>query len=283
MTTLANSMFNGPINPGQLSIVREIKTDTTAGDIDTARFQGNRSGVRLLRNSRRAGDRHPCGRGRARRHRSAAQHREGPVRRRQRAQHHRRHAGNDVALNGTAQDDLILGLAGTDTLNGCAATTSLSAARAPTRSATYADNFDNQSGNSTGTANWASAWVETGDSGASARARSASTTATIPSVAKTTVIPTGQPSSARHQPRRRDQPPRSASANQDNLDAGELVLAELLQTNQRVTIPAITSNGANQNGTHSRATGPFTTASLRFVASGPQSLRRMTSSTSTIL
>ena len=35
-------MFAGLINPGQLQIVRSIETDATAGDIDTAKFQGNR-------------------------------------------------------------------------------------------------------------------------------------------------------------------------------------------------------------------------------------------------
>ncbi|HEV2565203.1 MAG TPA: Ig-like domain-containing protein, partial [Microvirga sp.] len=36
-------MFSGQINPGQLSIVRTIRTDTTAGDIDTAVFSGARA------------------------------------------------------------------------------------------------------------------------------------------------------------------------------------------------------------------------------------------------
>lgn len=43
MTELADLMFAGAIRPGQLRIVRDIKTDTTAGDIDTARFQGLRA------------------------------------------------------------------------------------------------------------------------------------------------------------------------------------------------------------------------------------------------
>jgi Ca2+-binding RTX toxin-like protein len=42
MTALAARMFSGQINPGQLSIVRTIKTDATAGDIDTAVFSGER-------------------------------------------------------------------------------------------------------------------------------------------------------------------------------------------------------------------------------------------------
>ena len=35
-------MFEGRFNPGQLQIIREIKTDTTVGDVDTAVFQGAR-------------------------------------------------------------------------------------------------------------------------------------------------------------------------------------------------------------------------------------------------
>ncbi|WP_244640501.1 peroxidase family protein [Aureimonas glaciei] len=117
MTTLAAKMFNGTFNPGQLVIVREILTDTTPGDIDTARYQGNRSeyafsastdgqlivshaiedsldGTDRLRNIERVEflDGNPLniivG------------------------------TPNNDTLNGTAQDDLILGLAGNDTLNG---------------------------------------------------------------------------------------------------------------------------------------------------------------------
>ncbi|MDM0104082.1 peroxidase family protein [Variovorax sp. J22R24] len=40
MKTLVNSMFAGQINPGQLAIVRTIRTDETAGDIDTVAYLG---------------------------------------------------------------------------------------------------------------------------------------------------------------------------------------------------------------------------------------------------
>lgn len=40
MKTLVNSMFAGTINPGQLAIVRTIRTDDTAGDIDTVAYVG---------------------------------------------------------------------------------------------------------------------------------------------------------------------------------------------------------------------------------------------------
>lgn len=43
MTTLVSSVFSGQINPGQLAIVRTIRTDTTPGDVDTAVFSGARA------------------------------------------------------------------------------------------------------------------------------------------------------------------------------------------------------------------------------------------------
>ena len=72
-----------------------------------------------------------------------------------------------TSLNGTAQDDLILGLAGADTLNGLAGNDILvggprhddTAARMPTTST--AASF----GNSNGTAQLGPDWVETGDNG----------------------------------------------------------------------------------------------------------------------
>ena len=116
MTTLAAKMFSGQINPGQLVIVREILTADGTGDIDVARYQGNRNeytfgsdangnvtvthsiedaldGSDKLRNIERL------------------QFLDGSVGLIVGT------AGNDT-LNGTALDDLILGLAGNDTLNG---------------------------------------------------------------------------------------------------------------------------------------------------------------------
>lgn len=165
MTTLANSMFNGSINPGQLGIVRTIRTDTTAGDIDVARYQGLKNeyafsatsdgqvivshtiedavdGTDRLRNIEqlRFGDNSTLG------------IIVGTP-------------GNDPALNGTAGDDLILGLAGADTLNGLAGNDILVGGPGA-ESTNVADNFDNQSlSNNTGTASWATAWSETGDNG----------------------------------------------------------------------------------------------------------------------
>ena len=113
-------MFDGKINPGQLEIVRDDHDRLRRhGDIDTAVFQGDLSEYafgshrerQIIVTAHRS-------RTRPRRHRQAAQHRAGAVRRCH-AQHHRRHRRNDT-LNGTAGNDLILGLGGNDTLNGLA-------------------------------------------------------------------------------------------------------------------------------------------------------------------
>jgi Ca2+-binding RTX toxin-like protein len=51
MTTLAASMFSGAINPGQLAIVRTIRTDATAGDVDVAAFSGVRADYDIVVNA----------------------------------------------------------------------------------------------------------------------------------------------------------------------------------------------------------------------------------------
>ncbi|WP_455273620.1 peroxidase family protein [Rhizobium herbae] len=76
--------------------------------------------------------------------------------------------GNDVPLNGTAQDDLILGLAGNDTLNGLAGNDILIGGPGGDN-ATYIDNFTSQSYSlNGGTENFAGAWTEGGGETASA-------------------------------------------------------------------------------------------------------------------
>jgi Ca2+-binding RTX toxin-like protein len=163
MTTLAQQMFNGTINPGQLAILREIKTDTTPGDIDIAKFQANRSeyafsatadgqvivshavedsldGTDRLRNIERV------------------QFLDGAP-----LNIFVGTPGNDL-LNGTAADDLILGLDGADTLNGLAGNDILVGGPGNSTSGNYADNFNTQSlSNSTGATAWTSSWVESGD------------------------------------------------------------------------------------------------------------------------
>ncbi|RXT55619.1 hypothetical protein B6S44_09420 [Bosea sp. Tri-44] len=271
MTTLAAKMFSGQINPGQLVIVREIITTGADAipDIDTAKFRGGRGeyafsatadgqvivshvvedsldGTDRLRNIERveflAG---------------------GPLNIIVGT------PGNDVPLNGTAQDDLILGLAGADTLNGLAGDDILvgGAGATTTTSATYADNFNNNSfGNSTGSAAWDPDWFETGDTGVTTGqiriddgnntlrivGGAASDGATITRPINLTAAATATI---------------TFSANPDNLDAGESVIAEFTADGSTwVTIATITGNGGNQPYTHS-ATGPFPNASIRFVAS----------------
>ena len=51
MTTLASQMFAGTINPGQLQIVREIKTANGAGDIDVAVFSDIRANYTIVSNA----------------------------------------------------------------------------------------------------------------------------------------------------------------------------------------------------------------------------------------
>ncbi len=170
--TLAAWMFEGRINPGQLQIIREI---TAAGadnlaDTDTAIFRGDRGeyafsattdgqvivthavedaidGSDRLRNIEKV--EFATG--------NALNIIVGT-------------ANSDVPLNGTVTDDLILGLAGADTLNGLAGDDILvggaDGATTTITTSTYRDNFqDNSFGNSDGTANWGPDWAETGDNG----------------------------------------------------------------------------------------------------------------------
>ena len=161
-------MLEGTFNPGQLVIVREILSDTTAGDIDTAAFQGARGEyafsatadgqvivTHAIEDALDGSDR---------------------LRNIERVQFATGNAlniivgtpGNDVPLNGTAQDDLILGLAGADTLNGLAGDDILvggaDGSTSTSTAGSYADNFNTNSfGNSTGITNWGPDWAETGD------------------------------------------------------------------------------------------------------------------------
>jgi Ca2+-binding RTX toxin-like protein len=131
MTTLANKMFSGQINPGQLVIVREILSDTTTGDVDTAAYRGLRTeyafsatadGQVVITHTAEDGiDGSDKLRGIEKvqfadggalniivgtpfNDNGAAP--QGPP------------SANRPVLNGTAGDDLIIGLAGSDVLNG---------------------------------------------------------------------------------------------------------------------------------------------------------------------
>ena len=174
-------MFEGAINPGQLTIVREILTDATPGDSDTAVFLGNRSeytfaatadgqvivshaienqidGTDRLRNIEKVefldGNALNVIVGTPYNDNGLPTQGAPPL--------------NQPALNGTAQDDLILGLAGADILNGNGGNDILvggaDGTTSTSTSATYADNFNNNGfGNTSGSTNWGPDWVETGD------------------------------------------------------------------------------------------------------------------------
>ncbi|MDB5745134.1 MAG: hypothetical protein JWR68_3449 [Polaromonas sp.] len=118
MKTLVNRMFSGEINPGQLEIVRTIRTDTTAGDIDTAVYQGGLADYAFGSTADGMLTVTDVGL--------------DPIDGSDKLRSIERlqftdatlgiivgTAGNDT-LSGTAGDDLILGLAGNDTLNGLA-------------------------------------------------------------------------------------------------------------------------------------------------------------------
>ena len=157
-------MFEGRFNPGQLQIIREIKIDTTAGDIDTAKFQGNRAayafsatadgqvivtdtselnldGSDRLRNIERVefADNNPLniivG------------------------------TPNNDVLNGTAEADLMLGLGGNDVLNGGAGDDILvGGPNAATSGGTFIDDFGGAASytDNNGTLTFNGGWVESG-------------------------------------------------------------------------------------------------------------------------
>ncbi|WP_052810734.1 peroxidase family protein [Variovorax paradoxus] len=116
MKTLVNSMFAGQINPVQLAIVRTIRTDETAGDIDTVAYLGPIANYAFGTDAN----------GRLTVTDVSADPIEGTdtLSNIERLQFTDATlaivtgtAGNDT-LNGTAGNDLLLGLAGNDTLNG---------------------------------------------------------------------------------------------------------------------------------------------------------------------
>jgi Ca2+-binding RTX toxin-like protein len=289
MTTLAASMFNGSINPGQLGIVRTIKTDTTSGDVDIARFQGVRGeyafsatadgqiivshavedsldGTDKLRNIEKVefagGGALNIIVGTPHSDNGLAPQGAAPL--------------NQPVINGTAGDDLILGLAGSDVLNGNGGNDILvggaDGAVATQTTGTYADNFNTNSfGNSTGSANWGPDWAETGDTGVTTgqiRIDDGNNTLRIvggggaDGATITRAVPLTTASSAVIE----------FSANPDTLEAGESVVAQFTTDTANpngvtwVTMATITGNGGNTPYTYT-ATGPFPNAAIRFVAS----------------
>ncbi|KWV56940.1 hypothetical protein AS026_32535 [Rhizobium altiplani] len=171
-------MLEGAINPGQLTIVREILTDTTSGDIDTAVYSevmANYSFATGADGTLRVS------------HTGGANPIEGTdsLRNIERLQFSDATVGvvvgtpfsdNGVApqgppsdnrpvINGTAGNELILGLAGADVLNGFAGNDILvGGPGASVALSSYGDNFNSSSfGNTDGSANWGPDWIETAD------------------------------------------------------------------------------------------------------------------------
>ncbi len=176
---------------------------------------------------------------------------------------------NQPVLNGTAQDDLIIGLAGTDVLNGAGGNDIL--VGGPGSNITnVADNFNTgQNNNQNGTANWASNWVEADDFGGTTtgqiriddgtdvlRFYGGTNAAQFNGAQITrTVNLSGSPTAII-----------SYSANPDGLDAGESVSVQFAADGVNfVTLNTITGDGGTTNYSHP-VTGPFAAnAAIRFV------------------
>ncbi len=117
MTTLVAQMFAGTINPGQLDILREIKTASGVGDIDTAVFSDLFANYDIIYN--------PSGTVTVAHARGTQTDGTDTLRHVERMQFSDQTItlpifgteGDDI-LNGTEGADTIFGLAGNDTLNG---------------------------------------------------------------------------------------------------------------------------------------------------------------------
>ncbi len=164
---LTSWMLEGAINPGQLTIVREIvSTADAVPDIDTAVYQGNRSEYAFAATSD----------GQVIVSHAVEDSLDGTDRLRnmEKIQFANGNALNIIVgtnaaetLNGTAEDDLMLGLDGADTLNGGAGDDILVGGPGTGSNGTMIDNFngaDSYSDNN-GTANFAGPWIETNDTG----------------------------------------------------------------------------------------------------------------------
>lgn len=165
MTELATDMFNGVYNPGQLKIVREIKVDITPGDIDTAVYRGGRGEYAFSATAD----------GQVVVQHAIEDQIDGTDRLRnvERVQFSDGNAlniivgtpGDDPALNGTAQDDLILGLGGNDVLNGGAGNDILvGGPNGASAGATFSDDFNGTAvyTDNNGSLSFLGAWTESG-------------------------------------------------------------------------------------------------------------------------
>lgn len=274
MTTLAAKMFNGTYNPGQLRIIREIKTDTTAGDIDIAKYQGNRSEYAFAGNAD----------GSIQVTHTIEDQLDGSdkVRNVERLQFLDSTMGIVVGtngpdvLNGSEQDDLILGLDGADVLNGNGGNDILVGGPNTNTSGSASDDFNTQT--LTGGTGWASAWTEDGDNGNTSSAsqgqiridnnnsntlqfRDDDTDANAGTAAIQRTINLAGATTATI----------TFTYNEVSFDAGEQVVVEFSPNGSAPfqLIETINGNSGNGGVTNFPLTGAFTaTAVLRFTVSG---------------
>ena len=159
MTALASRMFSGELNPAQLAIVRTIRSDTTQGDVDTAKFQGLLSEYAFAGNA--------DGSVQVTHAIEDALDGSDKLWNIERLQFLDRTLGLIVGtdagetLTGTPGDDLMLGLGGGDTLNAGAGNDILVGGPSGT-AVTISDNFSN---GYTGGTGFSGPWTETNDTG----------------------------------------------------------------------------------------------------------------------
>ncbi|SFJ28160.1 Ca2+-binding protein, RTX toxin-related [Phyllobacterium sp. CL33Tsu] len=288
MKTLVSQVMSGTINPGQLKIVRDIvSTGDATPDVDTAVYSDLRAsysfsanadgtlvvshtggtaldGTDMLRNIERLqfsdGTAINVIVGTPFSDNGLPPQGTGPL--------------NQPALDGTAQDDLIIGLAGADVLNGNAGNDILvggaNGTAATTTTTTFADNFEQgNNNNNNGNANFASNWVEANDSGGTTSGQiriddgnnvlrfyggTPANDYNGAQITRTMNLSTASTATITY------------SANPDGLDAGETVTVQFAANGTNfVNLQTISGDGNATNYTHT-VTGPFAAnAAIRFV------------------
>jgi hypothetical protein len=271
MKDLSADVFSGAISPSQLKIVREIKTDTTAGDVDIAMFRGGRGEyafsatsdgqvivTHAVENAIDGSDR---------------------LRNMEKIEFSTGNALNIIVgtpaadtLNGTAQDDLMLGLGGSDTLNGGDGDDILvGGANGASTGGVYADSFNSAAlNNSNGATSWtATPWAETNDGtgtsnqiridegnnnalrfygGAAMNGAEITRAVNLSSATNATI---------------------SYDFDADNLDAGEAVRVFFAADGVNYVLLNTIDFNDNANGFTHQVSGPFSaTARIRFEATG---------------
>jgi Ca2+-binding RTX toxin-like protein len=175
-------MVDGAINPGQLSIVREIISGNVTGDVDTAVYTDIRANYSFGTNSDGSIFVDHTGFVQPEQDDDLPEEEGVPTTLSDGRDAIRNvekldftdfdlnvieGTGDGETLNGTAQDDLIVGKGGSDALYGFAGDDILiGGANGTGGSGSFEDNFNTSAlNNSTGATAWTSAWVETGDNG----------------------------------------------------------------------------------------------------------------------